>query len=107
LRRSVFENLRRLCSTRLGSAPACPQFGIPPELHYAATLADGVDGIARALRDVILASEPRLGAVRVEPLETTLDGYHFQVTAQIIAGRKRESVTFRTHVGGSKIGIDA
>lgn len=107
-RRSVLENLRRLCSTRLGSAPACPDYGVPDVIHYAATTADAIPGIVRALRAAILAAEPRLTGVRIEPVETEEQGYHFQVTAQIATGRRsRENVAFRTQLGpGHQLRID-
>lgn len=106
IRRSVLSNLRRLCATRLGSAPACPEVGVPDALLYGAGGDLPPASVIRALRNAILASEPRLTAVRIEPIRSDELGYHFQITAQL-AGRRGGTLAFRTQVGpGSQLRIE-
>jgi type VI secretion system protein len=68
IRESVLESLRGICSTRLGSALANPELGIPDinEMFHAFPVA--VQLIARSLRTTIEAHEPRLTNVRVRQM---------------------------------------
>jgi type VI secretion system lysozyme-like protein len=108
LRASVVNNVRRICASRAGAAPACPRFGIPYELHYSIDQSQGLLVIAKALREAFMASEPRLTAVHVEPMRSEVDAYHFQVTGQVSTGTKaRGSIAFRTRLdAGSQFTVE-
>ena len=100
--------MRRICSTRLGSAPACPEFGLPDGIHYVTSSSDALPAIARALRAAIQAHEPRLSAVRIEPQHAEDGTIHLQITAQVAtSSRGRAAIAFRTRLGpGTQLRIE-
>ena len=107
LRGSVLESVRRLCATRLGSAPACPTYGLPHSIHYSATHPDVVPSVPAALREAILTYEPRLSAIRVEQLPSDDTALHFQITGRLATGaRSRAPIAFRTKLGAGSVRIE-
>ena len=103
LAQSVLRNLERLLNSRHGSAPTCPDYGIP-------SIEDVMHGGADALRDLtsdikrsIESYEPRLKSVRVRLVprgeEATL--LRFDITAELLSGGRRSRVHFETRVENS------
>jgi type VI secretion system lysozyme-like protein len=107
LRGSVLESVRRLCSTRLGSAPACPAYGLPDAIHYSATTPDLVPSIPAALREAILTYEPRLSALHIEPMASDDWALQFQITGRLATGaRSSAPIAFRTKLGAGSVRIE-
>lgn len=103
LAQSVLRNLERLLNSRHGSAPTCPDYGIP-------SLEDVMHGGSEALRELtaeikrsIETYEPRLRTVRVRLVpkgeETTL--LRFDITAELVVGGRRSRVHFETRIEDS------
>ena len=103
LAQSVLRNLERLLNSRHGSAPTCPDYGIP-------SLEDVMHGGSESLRDLtaeikrsIEIYEPRLRNIRVRLVpkgeETTL--LRFDITAELMSGGKRSRVHFETRIENS------
>lgn len=103
LAQSVLRNLERLLNSRHGSAPTCPDYGIP-------SLEDVMHGGSDALRDLtaeikrsIETYEPRLRSVRVRLVprgdETTL--LRFDITAELVIAGKRSRIHFETRIENS------
>jgi type VI secretion system protein len=98
---SVLEHLRVLLNTRQGEAPTVPDYGVPDITDLVHTLPGGTAGLQRALRDTILAYEPRLKNVNVrhipsdEPLVL-----RFEITARLVQGNRLVKVRTRVRPGG-------
>jgi type VI secretion system protein len=103
LAQSVLRNLERLLNSRHGSAPTCPDYGIP-------SLEDVMHGGTDALRDLtaeikrsIETYEPRLRTVRVRLVPRGEDAtlLRFDITAELTIGGRRSRVHFETRVEDS------
>lgn len=104
LRESVLRHLQAMCSTRLGSMPIRPDYGLPDISELVHSFPDAIDMIARALRHTIETYEPRLGNVRVRhvPSETLELVVRFEVTAFLAGGPQRVPVRFETNIDSSR-----
>ena len=100
LAQSVLRNLERLLNSRHGSAPTCPDYGIP-------SLEDVLHGGGDALRELtadikrsIETYEPRLRAVRVRLVPRSEEEVllRFDITAELMSGGRRSRVHFETRV---------
>ncbi len=103
LAQSVLRNLERLLNSRHGSAPTCPDYGIP-------SLEDVMHGGTDSLRDLtaeikrsIETYEPRLRTVRVRLVPRGEDAtlLRFDITAELGVGGRRWRVHFETRVENS------
>lgn len=99
--RSVLEHLRVLLNTRQGESATVPDYGVPDITDLVHTLPAGIAGLTRALRDTILAYEPRLKNVNVrnipsdEPLVL-----RFEISARLVEGNRVVKVQTRVRPGG-------
>ena len=60
----------------------------------------------RALREAILANEPRVTAVTVTYVNSDTDSLQFDISARLVDGRRKKSIAFRTKLGpGSNVKI--
>jgi type VI secretion system protein len=103
LAQSVLRNLERLLNSRHGSAPTCPDYGIP-------SLEDVMHGGSDSLRDLtaeikrsIENYEPRLRNVRVRLVPKGEEAMllRFDITAELIGGGRRSRVHFETRIESS------
>lgn len=103
LAQSVLRNLERLLNSRHGSAPTCPDYGIP-------SLEDVMHGGSDALRDLtaeikrsIETYEPRLRSVRVRlvPRGDDMTLLRFDITAELVVAGKRSRIHFETRIENS------
>jgi type VI secretion system protein len=104
LRADVLRNLQILCSTRLGDAPARPDFGLPDVGELAHAMPNALGDIGRALEAMLRKYEPRLADVRVRPLPT--DPYNpilrVEITASLKLPGRRAPVRFETRIDASR-----
>ncbi len=66
LRTSILANLRRVLSTRVGHAPAQPEYGTPAASELIRFFPACIPRLQRAIGVCVHTYEPRLTAVRVE-----------------------------------------
>jgi type VI secretion system protein len=62
---SIVEHLRVLLNARRGGSPSCPDFGIPDFSDLVHNFPGAIQVLQRAIRETILAHEPRLRQVTV------------------------------------------
>src|SRR5690348_17126261 len=62
---SIVEHLRVLLNARRGGSPSCPDFGIPDFSDLVHNFPGAIQVLQRAIRETILAYEPRLRQVTV------------------------------------------
>ncbi len=98
--RSVLLNLANILNTRVGSAAAQPDLGVPSPHELMQGYPGTVDDARKAIKACIVTYEPRLTNVVVTSLvdETGTLAIRFQVTAQLAGGTTRDPVSFRTAV---------
>ena len=94
---SIVGNLQRLLNTRQGSVPHLPDYGLPDLSTIHREAPDSFDALRKAIRAAVMAYEPRLAHVRVEP--QTVDPFsmrvQFIISGEVAPGRRvRLSTTF-------------
>ena len=98
---SVLEHLRVLLNSRRGEAPTVPEYGVPDITDLVHTLPSGIAGLTRALRDTILAYEPRLKNVNVRSVESDEPlVLRFEITARLVEGNRVLKLQTRVRAGG-------
>ncbi len=103
LAQSVLRNLERLLNSRHGSAPTCPDYGIP---SLEDVLHGGTDALRELTADIkrsIETYEPRLRSVRVRLVPRSEEEVllRFDITAELMSGGRRSRVHFETRVENS------
>jgi type VI secretion system protein len=85
---SIVEHLRVLLNARRGNSPAAPDFGIPDFSDLVHNFPGAVQVLQRAIRETILAFEPRLKQVTVKhvPSEDPLT-LRYEIVAQASSPR--------------------
>jgi len=103
IRDSVLQHLQAMCSTRLGSVPIRPDYGLPDISEMVHSFPDAIDAIARALTHTIEKYEPRLTNVVVRHVPSNIVELvvRFEITAHI-ADFKHSPVRFETSIDGSR-----
>jgi len=104
LRASILEHLQRMCSTRLGSMPTCPDYGLPPLSEMVHSFPDALSAIRESLLHTIEAYEPRLANVRINFVpNSSLDlVVRFEVTATLVDSTRRLPVRFETRLTATR-----
>lgn len=101
--RAVAGHLRKVLNTRVGSAPAAPDFGLPDFNDIMFQFPDGLRQIAAAIRDSIERYEPRLRRAQVRHLPGNADPFRlrFSISAELRLGDRYGRVSFETSVDGA------
>ncbi len=100
---SVLSNLRDVLGSRQGSAQAQPDLGLPPpnELphNHPASIAD----VQRSIATTITRYEPRLSDVQVTYVQVEGEQLtvHFQISATLVIGNRRQTIALETCVDHS------
>ena len=83
--RSVIANIRRITNSREGSAPAQPDYGMPPPSEIVHAFPHAIERLQRHLRTQIERYEPRLKDLEVLHLEVENEPVKmfFQVSGRI------------------------
>ena len=104
LRASILEHLQAMCSTRLGSVPIRPDYGLPAISEMVHSFPDAINAIARALVYTIETYEPRLTQVVVRhvPSETASLVVRFEVCANLRGAEEQGPIHFATSIDGSR-----
>jgi type VI secretion system protein len=97
-RDSILNNLVQMCSTRLGSALTCPDYGIASVSEMVYLFPDAITIMAQSLRHTIQTYEPRLQNVQVvhvpnETLDLTL---RFEVRGRAVVEGSKTMIKFET-----------
>jgi type VI secretion system protein len=98
VRDSILQNLIQMCSTRVGSALSCPDYGIASVSEMVYLFPDAITLMAQSLRHTIQTYEPRLQNVQVvhmpsETIELTL---RFEVRGRAVIDGSKTVVKFDT-----------
>jgi type VI secretion system protein len=104
---SIIEHLRVLLNARRGSSPSCPEFGIPDFSDLVHSFPGAIQTLQRAIRDTILAFEPRLKAVNVRhmPSDDPLI-LKYEITAQAGGPGSRGTLRFNTQMSpGGRVNV--
>jgi len=102
LRDDILEHLRGICSTRLGAALACPEYGIPDMSEMFVSFPDAIRKIGTALRFCIETYEPRLAEVRVTHVPDAADLLlRFEILARLVT-EEGTKLKFETRVDMSR-----
>jgi type VI secretion system protein len=98
--RSAIRNLQDLFNSWAGNAPAQLDLGLPPPSEIAHGYPQSIPVVIKAIRTCIEKYEPRLTDVRVVHVESAEDAtqMRFKVDARLVAGDKRDVVSFDTLV---------
>ncbi len=98
-RASILANLRRVLSTRLGSAAAQPELGTPAPCELLLDHPACIPRLQKAIGHCIERYEPRLSAVRVTHVPSAVDALviRFRITA-VLADGTRTPLSFDTRV---------
>src|SRR5262245_16466048 len=98
---SILDHLRVLLNSRRGEAPTVPDYGVPDITDLVHTLPSVIAGLTRALRDTILAYEPRLKNVNVRNVESDEPlVLRFEITARLVEGNRVLKLQTRVRAGG-------
>lgn len=104
---SIVEHLRVLLNARRGGSPSCPDFGIPDFSDLVHNFPGAIQVLQRAIRETILAYEPRLKQVTVrhipddEPLILK-----YEIIAQPANRRGGNSLRFSTQMSsGGRVNV--
>ncbi|MGH1345480.1 MAG: type VI secretion system baseplate subunit TssE [Nannocystales bacterium] len=105
---SIIGNLRAILNTRVGDAPAAPDFGVIDLCDLYHDFPNATQFLQRSIRETIQKFEPRLTSVRVRPAASddplTLV---FDISARLTGDRKRGLVRVRTQVNqGGRVDIE-
>jgi len=109
IRDSILANLRGICSTRNGSTPACPEYGLVDVSELIHNFPDAIAMMARSIRNSSTRYEPRLTNVVLKhvPNESGDLTLRYEIIGQVVGGDGRNKVRFETHIDPSrKIGVD-
>ena len=104
---SIVEHLRVLLNARRGSSPAAPEFGIPDFSDLVHPFPGAIATLQRAIRETILAYEPRLKQITVKhvPSEDPLT-LRYEITAQTSTRGTRGTLRLNTQMSpGGKINV--
>jgi type VI secretion system protein len=98
--RSVLRNLQHILNTRLGTAPAQMDLGMPAPSEITQASPDAVNLVIRNLRACIEKYEPRLTSVDIAHVEAgdEMLSLRFQITARVIVARDGTTISFDTVV---------
>ena len=104
---SIVEHLRVLLNARRGGSPSCPDFGIPDFSDLVHNFPGAIQVLQRAIRETILAYEPRLRQVTVrhvpddEPLVLK-----YEIIAQPATRRGGSALRFSTQMSpGGRVNV--
>jgi type VI secretion system protein len=104
---SIVEHLRVLLNARRGGSPSCPDFGIPDFSDLVHNFPGAIQVLQRAIRETILAYEPRLRQVTVrhvpddEPLVLK-----YEIIAQPASRRGGNALRFSTQMSsGGRVNV--
>lgn len=97
---SVLSNLRDVLGSRQGSAPAQPDLGLPPPNELRHNYPTSIADVQRAITATITRYEPRLSDVQVTYVQVEGESLvvHFQISATLITGGRRQAVALETSV---------
>lgn len=100
---SVLGNLRDVLGSRQGSAPAHPELGLPPPNELCQNYPASIAEVQRAIAGTIARYEPRLRDVQVTYVQVEGEELivHFQVSATLTSGGRRQTIAFETSVDHS------
>lgn len=96
IRDSILANLMRICATRVGTMPTCPDFGIADVSEMVHSFPDAIALMASSLKRSIQAYEPRLQNIQVvhvpsDGAELTL---RFEIRASLAGDGNRSPMRF-------------
>ena len=98
---SVLEHLRVLLNARQGESPTVPDYGVPDITDLVHTIPAGIQGLTKALRDTIMAYEPRLKNVNVKSIASDEPLIlRFEISARLVADNRLLKVQTRVRPGG-------
>lgn len=99
---SIMGNLRAILNTRVGDAPAVPDFGLIDLSDLVHNFPDASSYVQRSIRDTIAVYEPRLKNVRVRSVATD-DPLRiaFEISARLSSESRKGTVRVRTEIGPS------
>jgi type VI secretion system protein len=99
---AIIEHLRRMLSTKAGSAKTCPDYGVPDITHLLHDMGEAIATIQRSVKQSIQTYEPRLKNVQVRPMKVEVAGQvgmMFEITGHIMMpDGKRQALRFTTSV---------
>lgn len=96
---SVLDHLRKMLSTRQGSALTVPDFGIPDLVALARGFPATRGELEESIRRSIEKYEPRLRDITVKTAESEdLLDLAFEITARIVVGDDEAGVWFLTRI---------
>jgi type VI secretion system protein len=104
VRDSILQNLVQMCTTRVGSALSCPDFGIASVSEMVYLFPDAITLMAQSLRHTIQNYEPRLQNVQVVhiPNDTIELTVRFEVRGRAVVDGSKTAVKFETALDPSR-----
>ena len=104
LRDAVLEHLRVICTTRRGTMPVCPDYGVCDLTELLDASDDGIAEMTRAIKETIDKYEPRLTNVRVTRDRSNEANalLRFEITAQLVGPNWKSPVMFETTVDATR-----
>jgi len=104
IRDSILQNLIQMCTTRVGTALSCPDYGIASVSEMVYLFPDAITLMAQSLRHTIQTYEPRLQNVQVihlpsDTIELTLK---FEIRGRAVIDGNKSGVKFETSLNTSK-----
>jgi type VI secretion system protein len=105
VRASILENLKAICTTRVGSALACPDYGIVSVTDIVHSCPDAIGLILESVRHSIRAYEPRLMnavVIYVPPGEVRDLTIRFDIAGQLVNGGRKVAVKFQTVIDATR-----
>ena len=100
---SIRSNLLDVLGSRQGSALAHPDLGLPPPNELRQNFPASIADVQRAITATIARYEPRLRDVQVTYVQVEGEHLvvHFQISASLVEGGRRQAINFETSIDHS------
>jgi type VI secretion system lysozyme-like protein len=100
IRASILRHLRNMFATQVGSALACPEYGLVSMTDVVHSCPDALALVVESMRRTIERHEPRLVNVRVRQVQSEDDALRlrFDVSAQVMIRGRPAKMMFHTSI---------
>lgn len=105
VRAGILDHLQEMFTTRVGSAPSAPDYGVVSVTDIVHSCPDAIDDVLKSIRHTIKKYEPRLVNVHVVhiPGEPGRDvTIRFEISADMLNGNRRGKVKFETVIDATR-----
>jgi type VI secretion system protein len=105
LETAIARHIKDILSTRAGSAPSCPDYGLIEVSEMLYEFPEAIGIMQRSIKNTIQHYEPRLKNIQVRHVKSDgnpMTQFEFEITGQVhLPDGRRQSLRFATNVNGN------